>query len=100
VILLLMRVFGASELLSQTLAALLETPHAGEMIRQLVGRRDALAEVEAAGAAGKRLSAVRNERAGLVPGLVRDGEFTLGLGEDPVIASSGRLLVAEPSARR
>lgn len=86
---------SASQLVSRTLAALLETPHAGEMISQLVGNRDALAEVDAGGAAGKRLSAVRNERAGLVLGLVRDGEFTLGLRDDPVIAAGDRLLVAE-----
>jgi hypothetical protein len=56
----------------------------------------ALAEVEAGTAAvGKRLSAVRSERLGLVLGLVRDGEFTLGLSDDPVIASGDRLLVAE-----
>ncbi len=87
---------SASELLSRTLAASLETPHAGEMISQLIGNRDALAEIEAAGTAvGKRLSAIRNERAGLVLGLVRGGEFTLGIAEDPVVAAGDRLLVAE-----
>jgi voltage-gated potassium channel len=88
---------STSELVARTLAASLETPHAGEMIAQLVGNRDALAEIEAGTAVGKRLSAVRNERLGLVLGLVRDGEFTLGLGDDPVIASGDRLLVAEAS---
>ncbi len=87
---------SASELLSRTLAASLETPHAGEMISQLIGNRDALAEIEAAGSAvGKRLSAIRNERAGLVLGLVRGGEFTLGIADDPVVAAGDRLLVAE-----
>jgi len=90
---------SSSELVSRTLAASLETPHAGEMISQLVGNRDALAEVDAAGAVGKRLSAVRNERIGLVLGLVRNGEFTLGLGEDPVISAGDRLLVADPARR-
>ncbi|HET9079957.1 MAG TPA: ion channel [Trebonia sp.] len=90
---------STSELVARTLAAALETPHAGEMIAQLVGNRDALAEVEAGPAAvGKRLSAVRNERPGLVLGLVQDGEFTLGLGDDPVIASGDRLLVVETAA--
>jgi voltage-gated potassium channel len=83
------------ELVSRTLAASLETPHAGEMISQLVGNRQVLAEVEAAGAVGKRLSAVRTEHVGLVLGLVRSGEFTLGIGDDPVIAAGDRLLVAE-----
>ena len=87
---------STSELVARTLAASLETPHAGEMIAQLIGNRDALAEVEAGDSAiGKRLSAVRNEHLGLVLGLVRSGEFTLGLADDPVIASGDRLLVAE-----
>ncbi len=83
------------ELISRTLAASLETPHAGEMISQLVGNRDVLAEIEAAGAVGKRLSTVRTEHVGLVLGLVRSGEFTLGIGDDPIIAAGDRLLVAE-----
>lgn len=91
---------SASQLVSRTLAAALETPHAGEMISQLVGNRHAFAEIEAGGSAvGKALSAVRNERAGLVLGLVRNGEFTLGLGDDPIIAAGDRLLIAEPTRR-
>lgn len=87
---------STSELVSRTLAASLESPHAGEMITQLVGSRDAFAEVEpGAAAVGKPLSAVRGERLGLVLGLVRNGEFTLGLSEDPVVSADDRLLVAE-----
>jgi voltage-gated potassium channel len=87
---------SASELVSRTLAASLETPHAGEMIAALVGSRDVLAEIEApAAAVGTRLSALRSERDGLVLGLVRSGEFTLGIGDDPVVESGDRLLVAE-----
>ena len=87
---------SASELLSRTLAASLETPHAGDMLSALIGRHDAFAEVEAGTAAvGKALSAIRSERAGLVLGLVRDGEFTLGIGDDPVVAPGDRLLIAE-----
>lgn len=86
---------ATSELVARTLAASLETPHAGEMISALVGSRDVLAEVDPGTSVGKRLSAVRNERSGLVLGLVRDGEFTLGLGDDPVVAAGDRLLVAE-----
>jgi voltage-gated potassium channel len=86
---------ATSELVARTLAASLETPHAGEMISALVGSRDVLAEVDPGTSVGKRLSAVRNERPGLVLGLVRDGEFTLGLGDDPVVAAGDRLLVAE-----
>jgi voltage-gated potassium channel len=86
---------STSELVARTLAASLETPHAGEMISALVGSRDVLAEVDPGTSVGKRLSAVRNERPGLVLGLVRDGGFTLGLGDDPVVAAGDRLLVAE-----
>jgi len=87
---------STSELVARTLAASLETPHAGEMLTQLAGSRDALSEVEAGtGAVGKRLSAVRNEGIGLVLGIVKDGQFSLGLGDDPVIAVGDRLLVAE-----
>ncbi len=86
---------SASELVSRTLAAVLETPHAGQMIAELVGSRDELAELAAGDAVGKRLSAVRSERSGLVLGVVRNGEFSLGLGDDPVIAEGDQLLVAE-----
>lgn len=91
---------STSELVSRTLAASLETPHAGEMITQLIGNRDMFAEIEAGDTAvGKPLSAVRSGRLGLVLGLVRDGEFSLGLGDDPVIAAGDRLLVAEAAKR-
>ena len=87
---------SASEVLSRTLAASIETPHAGDMISQLIGNRDLLAEIEPGPAAvGRPLSAIRSERAGLVLGLVRDGEFTLGIGDDPVVGPGDRLLVAE-----
>ncbi|MGH3283284.1 MAG: potassium channel family protein, partial [Streptosporangiaceae bacterium] len=86
---------SAHELVSRTLAASLETPHAGEMISQLIGNREALAEIEEASAVGKRLSTVRTEHAGMVLGLVRSGGFTLGIGDDPIIAAGDRLLVAE-----
>jgi voltage-gated potassium channel len=87
---------SSSQLLSRALAAALETPHAGEMMSQLVGARDSFAEVEVGAAAvGRRLSALRSERIGLVLGLVRNGEFSLGIADDPVIVAGDRLLVAE-----
>jgi voltage-gated potassium channel len=92
---------SAEELLARTVATTLETPHAGEMVSQLVeSGREFLAEVDAGPAAiGKPLSVVRGERAGLVLGLVHAGEFTLGIGEDPVIAAGDRLLIAEAALR-
>lgn len=63
---------SADELVARTLATTLETPHAGEMVAQLVeSGRDILAEIDAGPASiGKALSAVRDERAGLVLGMV------------------------------
>ena len=91
---------SSKELVSRALAAALETPHAGEMLHQLVGSRDSFAEVEVGSSAvGRPLSAIRNERLGLVLGLVRGGEFNLGLADDPVIAAGDRLLVAEAAPR-
>jgi voltage-gated potassium channel len=92
---------SAHDLIAATLAKSLEAPHAGDMVAELVeSKTHKLAEVAAAdvGAVGKPLSAVRDERAGLVLGLVQDGKFTLGLGDDPVIGPGDYLLVAE-SAR-
>ncbi len=92
---------SADELVARTLATTLETPHAGEMVAQLVeSGRDILAEIDADPASiGKALSAVRDERAGLVLGMVHAGRFTLGIGEDPVIAAGDRLLIAEAATR-
>jgi voltage-gated potassium channel len=93
---------SAEELVSRTLATTLETPHAGQMVAQLVeSGRDILAEVDAdQDTIGKTLSAVRDERGDLVLGVVHADRFTLGIGEDPVIASGDRLLIADPAKGR
>jgi voltage-gated potassium channel len=87
---------SAHDLIAATLAKSLEAPHAGDMVAQLVeSRSHRLAEVPATGLIGKPLSAVRDERAGLVLGLVHEGKFTLGLADDPVITTGDSLLIAE-----
>ncbi len=88
---------SAQELVARTLAMSLETPHASELIAQLIeSGRDLLAEVDAdPGMVGRALSAIRDERGGLVLGLVHDGRFTLGLDEDPIVAAGDRVLIAE-----
>ena len=40
------------------------------------------------------------QRSGLVLGLVHAGQFTLGIGEDPVIVAGDRLLIAEAQLGR
>jgi voltage-gated potassium channel len=92
---------SADELIASTLAKSLEAPHAGDMLAQLVeADTHRLAEVSAdtEGAVGKLLSAVRDERAGLVLGLVHNGRFSLGLADDPTVQPGDRLLIAEQSA--
>jgi voltage-gated potassium channel len=95
---------SAQELVARMLATSLETPHASDLVGQLIeSGRDILAEVDADPATvGKMLSTVRDERAGLVLGLVHEGRFTLGITEDPVVAAGDRLLIAEatPVAHR
>jgi voltage-gated potassium channel len=90
-------VLSSDDLIAHTLARSLETPHAGDLLSQIVDSDEhGLAEVEAEAAThGKPLSTVRNERLGLVLGLVRDGRVTLGVGEDPVIAAGDHFLVIE-----
>ena len=91
---------SAHQLIASTLAKSLEAPHASDMVAQLV-ESDAHRLIElAAGTAavGKPLSAVRDEKSGLVLGLVHDGKFTLGLADDPVIQAGDQLLIAEPLA--
>src|SRR5450755_2937337 len=89
---------SAEGLIAHTLAKSLEAPHAGDMLSQLVeSDRHSLAEIEAdAGAVGKLLSAVRDERSELVLGLVHGGKFLLGIGEELVVAAGDHLLIAQP----
>jgi voltage-gated potassium channel len=91
------RVLSADHLIAHTLARTLETPHAGDLLTQIVDSdQHGLAEVEPdAATVGRPLSAVRTERLGLVLGLVHDGRVTMGIGDDPVIAAGDRLLVVE-----
>jgi voltage-gated potassium channel len=95
------QVISGDELIAHTLAKILEAPHAGELVALLVdSSRQRLIEVEAdQSTTGRQLSAIRDEHDGLVLGLVHDGTFTLGVGEDPVVVSGDRLLIAEPDPR-
>ena len=90
---------SAQALISRTLAVSLETRHAGDMVSQLVSpNAHRLAEVPAADSAvGRHLSAVRDAHPGLVLGIIHNGAFDLGIGDDPVVAAGDALLVAQPS---
>jgi voltage-gated potassium channel len=89
---------SAHDLIAATLAKSMEAPHAADMVSELVeSQTHRLSEVDAAGegAVGKALSAVRDERDGLVLGLVHDGRFSLGLADDPTVMAGDSLLIAE-----
>jgi voltage-gated potassium channel len=90
------QVVSAHALIASALAKSLEAPHAGDMLQQLVGSdHHRLTEVAAgADVVGRPLSAVRDKRADLVLGVVHDGKFMLGVGDDPVVQAGDRLLVA------
>jgi voltage-gated potassium channel len=90
------QVISAHTLVASALAKSLETPHAGDMLAELVGSGNhRLSEVDAdAAAVGRPLSAIRDKRDDLVLGLVHEGKFMLGVGDDPVIQSGDRLLLA------
>jgi voltage-gated potassium channel len=89
------------DLVAHTLAKSLETPHAGDMVLQLMDSDDTnLREVDAdPAAAGKPLSAARRHQGGLVLGLIHNGALTLGISDDPVVEAGDQLLVVEAISR-
>ncbi|MHB1987249.1 MAG: potassium channel family protein [Acidimicrobiales bacterium] len=91
---------SADDLLSHTLAKVLETPHAGTLIVTLLGsEQHRLEELEATSEmTGRPLSSLRSERDDLVLGLVHEDDVSLGIGEDPVVSAGDRLLVARPTS--
>jgi voltage-gated potassium channel len=87
---------SADDLVAHTLAKSLETPHAGQLLLELVdseSHRLVELDVEAA-EIGQAFSQVRDDREGLVLGLVRGGGVSLGIGEDPTLAEGDKLLIA------
>ncbi len=91
---------SADDLLSHTLAKVLESPHAGTLLVELLDserhRLDELTVTQEM--VGRALSSLRDERDDLVLGLVHDERVSLGIGEDPTVAAGDRLLVARPTA--
>jgi len=89
---------ATDELLAHTLAKSLEAPHAAQLLLRLVDSQGMqLKELPVEGSSvGRRLSAVRGERVGLVLGAVHEGRVLFGVGEDPELAAGDRLLVMEP----
>jgi voltage-gated potassium channel len=90
---------SADQLIAHMLAKSLEAPHAADMLMHLVeSNQHSLSEAEASPQeVGQPLSAVRDARSVLVLGLVHNGCFSLGIGDDPVVAAGDRLLIAAPA---
>lgn len=90
------------DLVAHTMAKSLEAPHAGDLLRELIGsERHRLVEVDVTPASvGRPLSALRSERDVLVLGLVREDRVVLGIADDPVAQAGDRLLSAEPLEHR
>lgn len=83
-------------LLSHTLAKVLEAPHTGELLLELLDSDEHCLDERPASAdqAGRALSAVRAEVDDLVLGVVHEGKVTLGIGTDPTLADGDLLLIA------
>ena len=91
------QVLSVTGMVAATLAKSLETPHAADAVAQLVEADNHRLSEAPAGPAivGRPLSSVRAEREGLVLGIVHDGQFTLGLADDPIVQAGDSLLLAE-----
>ncbi len=89
-------VISTDQLLARALATSMETPHAVDLLGQLVDpRRQKLVEVPAGKEhVGMRLSELRKVHDGLVLALIKGDEVILGVERDPVVESSDLLLVA------
>jgi voltage-gated potassium channel len=92
------RTLSSSDVIAHTVAKSLEAPHAPDMLEQLVESDEhSLTESKVdASTIGRRLSSIRDDREGLVLGLVHNGSFSLGIGTDPIVAEGDSLLLAEP----
>jgi voltage-gated potassium channel len=88
---------SADDLVAHTLAKSLETPHAGQLLLELVDSEShRLVELDVESAeVGQPFSQVRDRRSGLVLGLVQRSGISLGISEDPTIATGDKLLIAE-----
>jgi voltage-gated potassium channel len=86
---------SADDLVGHTIAKSLEAPHAGDLLLRMVDSDSyRIEEVPVdRGDLSRPLSRVRPRHPGMVLGLVHGGSVTLGIDEDPVVASDDRLLI-------
>ncbi len=89
---------ASDELVGHTLAKSLETPQAGDLLRQLVdGTSYRLTETPIdPSLVAQPLSRARQDVGMLVLGISRGDQVDLGVGDDPVLAEGDRLIVLQP----
>jgi voltage-gated potassium channel len=91
---------SVDNLVAHTLAKSLESPHAGDLLLELVDSpKHKLEELKVeSDAVGQKVSAVRCRDHTLVLGIVHAGKVDLALRDDPILAEGDRLLVARPTS--
>ncbi|MCY0900086.1 MAG: ion channel [Firmicutes bacterium] len=88
------RGIASQDLLGEFLTKSLETPHAFNVLHQILASESVvLEEIPVPDVwVGKPLSQVRANAGGLVLGLVRNGTFSLGLPDDPTLTTDSTLV--------
>ncbi len=89
------RTLAVDELVGHALAKSMETPHAPDLLLQMLGNdRYRLSEIKVeARWHGQRLNTVRSEADQLVLGAVVSGKVALGVEEDPILGADDWLLI-------
>jgi voltage-gated potassium channel len=89
---------SSTQLVGHMVAKSLETPSAGDVVRQLVDSSAFFLRERAVDAdlVSRTLSQARGVAGALVLGISRDGKVDLGVGDDPVLAAGDRLVELVP----
>ncbi|SMC02112.1 voltage-gated potassium channel [Sulfobacillus thermosulfidooxidans DSM 9293] len=92
---------ATDNLMGQTIAKSLETPHAADLLLSILGSdRYRLSEDPVADNwVGLPLSQLRREFSGILLGLVHNSEVILGVERDPVVASGDHVLYLTPTTK-
>lgn len=86
---------SVEDLLGHTLAKSIETPHAGDLLLEMVRSPDVIFSELAPPVAlvGRTLSQARSLEEGLLLGVVKDGQVHMGISTDPTIEAQDAILV-------
>ncbi|WP_298344411.1 TrkA family potassium uptake protein [Ferrimicrobium sp.] len=89
------------DLLGHTLAKSIETPHAGDLLLEMVRSPEMMFREYPAdpGVIGRTLSQARSIEQGLLLGVVKQGQIHMGVSTDPVIEAGDTILVLRPRSQ-